>query len=162
VTTVECPREQDLLDVLTTDQWPDRCDEELRRHVEACQSCRDLVAVLTPLSEAWAETRSEAHPPGSGMVWWRAQMRARREAARSAARPVAVAQIVGGLVAIAFVAGVLLVVAPWAVQSWTSSQQLIAGNMAGIHELAGGWLFGGGIAAIAITSLAVYLALAED
>src|SRR4051812_36449519 len=34
--------------------------------------------------------RREAAPPSSAIVWWRAQMRARQEAARAAARPVTV------------------------------------------------------------------------
>jgi hypothetical protein len=32
--------------------------------------------------------RSEAAPPSSAIVWWRAQMRARQEAARAADRPI--------------------------------------------------------------------------
>ena len=35
--------------------------------------------------------RSEAAPPSSAIVWWRAQMRARREAAQFADRPIAIA-----------------------------------------------------------------------
>ena len=49
-----------------------------------------------------ALARSEAAPPSSAIVWWRAQMRARQEAARAAERPIT---IVHGL-AIACGAGV--------------------------------------------------------
>jgi hypothetical protein len=34
--------------------------------------------------------RSEAAPPSSAIVWWRAQMRARREAAQLADKPIAI------------------------------------------------------------------------
>jgi hypothetical protein len=51
-----------------------------------------------------ALARSEAAPPSSAIVWWRAQMRARQEAARSAERPIT---IVHGL-AIASGAGLAL------------------------------------------------------
>jgi hypothetical protein len=163
VTPIECPREQDLMEVLTTDRWPDRCDEELRRHAEACPTCRDLVTVLTPLGDAWALTRAEAQPPGSGMVWWRAQMRARQEAARAAARPVAVAQAIGAVVAIALVIACVVLVAPWFATSWASSQQFLAGEAAvGGRTVMDSWLLTGGLAVIAATTLAVYIALAQD
>ena len=48
--------------------------------------------------------RREATPPSSAIVWWRAQMRARQEAARAADRPIT---IVHGL-AIACGAGIAL------------------------------------------------------
>jgi hypothetical protein len=37
-----------------------------------------------------ALARTEAAPPSSAIVWWRAQMRARQEAARAVARPITV------------------------------------------------------------------------
>jgi hypothetical protein len=51
-----------------------------------------------------ALARTEAAPPSSAIVWWRAQMRARQEAARAADRPIT---IVHGL-AIACGAGLAL------------------------------------------------------
>jgi len=51
-----------------------------------------------------ALARREATPPSSAIVWWRAQMRARQEAARAADRPIT---IVHGL-AIACAAGLAL------------------------------------------------------
>ena len=51
-----------------------------------------------------ALARTEAAPPSSAIVWWRAQMRARQEAARTAERPIT---IVHG-VAIASGAGLAL------------------------------------------------------
>ena len=36
--------------------------------------------------------RREAAPPSSAIVWWRAQMRARQEAARAADRPITIVQ----------------------------------------------------------------------
>ena len=51
-----------------------------------------------------AIARTEAAPPSSAIVWWRAQMRARQEAARAADRPIT---IVHGL-AIACGAGLAL------------------------------------------------------
>jgi hypothetical protein len=51
-----------------------------------------------------ARARAEATPPSGAIVWWRAQVRARQEAARAADRPIT---IVHGL-AIACAAGLAL------------------------------------------------------
>ena len=48
----------DLVDVLTTGRWPDRCDEDLRRHVKVCEGCQDVLAVLEPIGDAWMQTRA--------------------------------------------------------------------------------------------------------
>ena len=34
----------------------------------------------------------ESHPPAAGLVWWRAELRARHDAVRTAARPMIVMQ----------------------------------------------------------------------
>lgn len=70
-----------------------------------------------------ALARTEAAPPSSAIVWWRAQLRARQEAARTAGRPVT---IVHGL-AIACAAGLAL--------------SLIGGAIAGVRG-SSAWLVG--------------------
>jgi hypothetical protein len=98
--TTECPREHDVLDALAATRWPDRCDQELREHVRACVICRDLADVAAALLEDQDAAWREAHVPPSGVVWWRAQLRAREEAARAAARPLAFIQGVAASVAV--------------------------------------------------------------
>jgi hypothetical protein len=163
VTFAECSREQDVIDALTTDQWPDRCDDDLTNHVAACEGCRDLVAVLAPLGEAWTSARADAHVPASGMVWWRAQMRARQEAARAAARPITVVQGIAGLAGAAIVLFCLVAFAPWFASSLASSRDFLTLAVPDIRTMQGGWLLAGGVGAVlAITSLAVYLVVLED
>ena len=103
----ECPREPDVLDALASRRWPDR-DPEIAAHIEGCAVCADLVHVAAALHGgqelAWAEA---AVPPGD-VVWWRAQVRARSEAARVATRPIGIVQTLGAASAVV-VAGVLLV-----------------------------------------------------
>jgi hypothetical protein len=60
--------------------------------------------VVEAIAAEAALARTEAAPPSSAIVWWRAQMRARQEAARAADRPIT---IVHGL-AIACCAGIAL------------------------------------------------------
>ncbi len=105
MTALECTREQDLLDALASGRWPARCEPELRAHVDGCALCRDTLAVALPLLIDGEAAYAAAQVPSSGVVWWRAQMRARREAERVASRPITIVQ------AIAFACGTALVVA---------------------------------------------------
>jgi hypothetical protein len=165
VTFVECPREQDVIDALTTSQWPDRCDDDLKAHVAACDGCRDLVAIVAPIGEAWTAARADAQVPASGMVWWRAQMRARQEAARAAARPITIVQGIAGLTGAAVVLFSLVAFAPWFASALASSRELLAIDVPDIRTMTiqGGWLLACGAGAVlAITSLAVYLVVLED
>ena len=101
---IECEREPDVLDALAAQRWPARCDVELRAHVSACPICLDLVQVASALLEDHDITYHDARLPPSGIVWWRAQLRAREEDVRAAARPIAFIQ------GIAVSAGVWLLV----------------------------------------------------
>jgi hypothetical protein len=162
VTFADCPREQDVIDALTTDQWPDRCDGELQAHVTTCDGCRDLVAVLAPLGAHWTDSRADAQVPASGMVWWRAQMRARREAARTAARPITVVQSIAGLAVAALAIICVVMASPWLASSFTTSRQFLAVDVTDLAALASGWWLAGALALVGVTSLAVYLVVAED
>ncbi|MEO7270554.1 MAG: hypothetical protein ABIX28_14270 [Vicinamibacterales bacterium] len=162
MTFVECPREAEVIDALTTMQWPERCGTELQAHVADCEGCRDLVATVAPLGDAWQENRAEAHVPASGMVWWRAQMRARREAARAAARPITVVQAIAGLAGLALIVGTLAWLSPWVAATFTSSFSRVSGTLPDVRAAASSWAVTAGIAFLAVTSIVVYLVVAED
>jgi hypothetical protein len=97
---VECSREQDVLDTLAAQRWPERCDDELRVHVSGCHICTDLAQVAMALLDDHESAHQDARLQPSGIVWWRAQLRAREEAARAAARPIAFIQGVAASVAV--------------------------------------------------------------
>ena len=103
----ECVREQDVLDAVTAGRWParssNRIDAELRDHIEGCPVCQDVASVFAAISEDREQAWEEGVVPAASVVWWRAQIRAREEAARAAARPIAIAQgvAVSSLVAVA-------------------------------------------------------------
>jgi hypothetical protein len=100
----ECPREADVLEALQTSAWPDCCGEDLRAHVAACQACAGLAEIAGALLDEHRQASLTAAVPSSATVWWRMQLRARREATERAMRPISVLQ---GL-AIACGAGLLL------------------------------------------------------
>ena len=72
-----------------------------------CPRCGPLVALATRVRAEFEHTRMEARVPTPEIVWWRAQMRARDEAARRAARPIlftqalAIAALLGLLISLA-------------------------------------------------------------
>ena len=91
---MECEFEPEALAAALQSRWPDRVDAGLREHIAGCPICSDVIAIAGAIDEARMETRALASVPDSGQVWWRAQLRARREAAAVAGRPIAAAQVI--------------------------------------------------------------------
>ena len=110
---LHCPVEQDLLDALVARRWPDRVDNALREHVNGCEICADVAEIAAAFFEDRDLARVEARVPSASAVWWRAQIRAREESARLAARPLALVQAAATLC----VAAVSVAAAP-AASSW--------------------------------------------
>lgn len=167
---VECGREQDVLDAIASQRWPDRCDDDLRAHVRVCGLCADLVEIASALADDYPVVSQESRMPSSGLVWWRAQLRARDEDARAAARPIAFVQGVAASVAIwllvtfvrtvpaatfvawkEWLAGLIPHAGPSAVPNLAHAA---ASAPAGVLVLVG--------AALLLAPLAIYFAVAED
>lgn len=68
--------------------------EELRAHLAACDDCRELYDVSRSIATDRAELMRRAPVPSAGLMWWRANMRAQRDAARIAFRAGSMIQIV--------------------------------------------------------------------
>ena len=105
--SVTCDRETELLEALQSSRWPAGCDDALRSHVDSCVECKDLVELSLALLRDHRALIQEAHVPSSAIVWWRAQMRSRREAAEQVTEPITLIQ---GLAA-ACAAGLLVAAA---------------------------------------------------
>lgn len=108
----ECAREAELLDALQATAWPDCSPEDLRAHVRECRSCEELAAIVLPLLDEHRAATLQARVPSSGIVWWRAQQRARLEAARTAARPITVVQRLSAACAAGLLAAAVGYVSP--------------------------------------------------
>jgi len=91
---VECEFEAEVLAAVLQSRWPRRVDASLRTHVASCAICSDVAAIAGAVDDAREETRTQAVLPDSGRVWWVAQMRARREAAKAAGRPITAVQVI--------------------------------------------------------------------
>lgn len=97
---IECEFESEVLAAVIQSRWPDRVDAQLRAHAASCRICSDVAAVAGFMDNSRDELRASAILPDSGRVWWLAQMRARREAARTAGRPIAATQLIAGACAV--------------------------------------------------------------
>lgn len=82
----ECTRTNETLDLVRAGRWPDGCDDETRAHISACGDCGDTVQVASMIAADYHAAVRTARVPSSGLVWWRAQRRARQEAEHTAAR----------------------------------------------------------------------------
>ncbi|MFI5179123.1 MAG: hypothetical protein ACHQO8_11190 [Vicinamibacterales bacterium] len=144
---IECPREHDVLEALSAGPW-DAASGDLRAHVEACAICGDVVAVAGALRTAHRDGCASAAVPSAGLVWWRATIRARAEAARTAEQPITVARIIGA----ACIAGALCALA---ISVWTQVPELPHVSATALVAL---------VVAVGVvfTPLALVLALSRD
>ena len=101
---IECSREIDVVEAVSLGRWPEHCGEELRSHVGTCATCAEVVVVTLALHDQDAGALAKARIPSPGLMWWRSELRARREAMRVAERPMTLVHAFAGACAV----GVLL------------------------------------------------------
>lgn len=139
----ECLFEADVLAAVIEGRWPLAVEPSLREHAAACPLCSEVLTVASALAPDRHALKAEPSLPAAGTVWWRAQIRARREAAAAAGRPLLVAQAAAFVVALA----ILGMVGKALVPSFT----LLAGEY-------GGWFFAATALVLAVPA-AILLAL---
>jgi hypothetical protein len=93
---IECPREQDVVEAIASGRWSSARGDELGTHAAACPICREVAEVARALHEDRDAAIRDAHPPTAAIVWWRATIRARAEAAHTAMQPITVLQGIAG------------------------------------------------------------------
>ncbi len=87
----ECDLEAEVLTAVVQSTWPHGANQDLLLHARSCEICSEVAAVAVSLAAVRQVDRS-VQIPGSGLVWWRAQLRLRREAAAAAERPMIAVQ----------------------------------------------------------------------
>jgi hypothetical protein len=100
-----CPHEEEVRQLLQAGHWPHSVAPELRSHVEACRSCRDLVLLTQAFRSARAASSAAAQLPPPGVIWWRAQLRRRNAAVERIQRPLVGAQIFALAITLVIAAG---------------------------------------------------------
>ena len=113
MTPMECEFESEVLAAVLQARWPDRADAQLRAHVAACQICSDVAAIAGVIEATREDMSAQAVIPNSGRVWWLAQLRARREAAEAANRPMIAVQVVAFVCAVCLLLGCFRAASTW-------------------------------------------------
>jgi type II secretory pathway component PulF len=106
--------------------------------------------------------------PASAIVWWRAQRRAREEAARTAGRPITIVQsaglVCGAMAVIAVLAGTLPIFARWfdgLGQLLPTADAAMSSGSAAPSMMSWVWPLALG-AGLVLASVAVYFAVREE
>ena len=165
----ECPREGEVLEAVAFGRWPEQCGD-LTAHVGACAICADVLEVARALHDDRECLAREAQPPSAGIVWWRATIRARAEAARTVTQPISVLQSVAGACIVGAVAG--LVTIGWQSMRWVDRIGDLAtalesrrADIASASAIAAGHglpILLAVAAGLVLAPLAIYLTLADD
>ena len=85
---IYCNQEEKVLEALRSGAW----DPELRRHADTCAVCADLVLAAEFLQYEAAPAEAEPTLPDAGLIFWKAQLAARRAAVARATRPIALVE----------------------------------------------------------------------
>jgi hypothetical protein len=166
---VECEFEAEVLAATLQSRWPERVDADLRAHVASCAICSDVVAIGGAFDNARERMRASATLPDSGRVWWLAQLRARREAAEAAGRPITAAQVIAFACAVGLLGACFGATSTWfqSALGWIASS-VAAFDMKAFLPTAAALLAGHGVLVIAVAAVlflvptAVYLAMGRD
>jgi hypothetical protein len=160
---IECLREQEVLEAVAAG----RLDETLREHLAICSSCTDAAEVAAALRAEHDAAYEDAVIPAADVIWLRAQLRARAEATRVAARPIAIVQALGVACAVGAAAGLLGTTAWWlrSWAAWLANAVAVISSAPSTLEIAN--LAARGILLalcvwLVLAPVAVYLAATED
>jgi hypothetical protein len=146
-----CPHETDVLDLVAIDQWPQRAEATLQAHVASCPLCAEVASIATAVRE-WGTAEDIPRMPESSVVWHRAQVRARAQAAHAAFRPVWLAQ---GFAVIALIVALVWMGpgASWYASVWQSASRSVPSvampNTTALPE-GWGWSLGLALAGVAL------------
>jgi hypothetical protein len=151
----ECQREQEIMELVACGRWPERCPDELRSHLAACEFCTDVLEVALAF-HADRETHASIQVPSAGLVWWRAELRARQEVMRKVSRPMTLIQAFGAAAGVGAAVAILS-------QAWPWLKRLLAlPDLATLSLSQWGLVIAIAFAVIVVAPLAMYLALSDE
>jgi hypothetical protein len=125
---LECEMEAEVLAAIVESRWPNtKMDGDLQAHASQCPICADVAAVAGAVLNARRDLRAAAVVPDAGRVWWQAQLRARREAAVTAGRPITAAQLIAFGCAVGLLGACFGATSEWfqAGLKWVATRELI-------------------------------------
>jgi len=156
----DCARETELIDALRTGTWPEQASAGLHEHVGSCASCAAIAGLVAAFLEDHRALVNDAPVPSSSFVWWRLQLRARRETAELAMRPITAAQGLALAGAVGLLGALLAVFGPKAARlaSWLSAlaDGAVSAGTASLPS-ATAQMFSPGVLALAMTGALLFV-----
>lgn len=138
-----CEKEPLVIDAVRRGDWPDendvsRADDALWMHAATCPECADTALTAQLLHALNTRDITEATLPNGGLIWWKAQLKAKREAAERATQPISIVEkFFCGCVALSAIA---LSIWQWnSIAGWFGS--VLNGLEAGNYSIP--WFLGG-------------------
>jgi hypothetical protein len=152
----ECRRECEVVEAVGCGRWPEHCAGDLRDHVESCAVCSQVLEVALALHDDREAAYQHADVPSAGLVWWRAELRARQEALRAASRPITFVQALGVAAAVGMGLALLSHAWPWL------KQLFMLPDFSTFSVLEWAIAIAFALAIFVIGPLAMYLVLSDD
>ena len=152
----ECLQEQEVIEIVACGRWPDQCPNGLRAHAAACAVCADAVEVALAFRNDIEAATPDVQVPPPGLVWWRAELRARQEAMRTVSRPMTLFQAFGGACTAGVAVALLTRVWPW------FKTFLTLPDFSALSFLQWGVLLAFALAVLIVAPLAMYLVLSDE
>lgn len=160
---VECEFEADVLCAVMQSRWPERVDAELLEHAKSCAICQEVTLVSCALTEEAEQTLATAPVPDAGRVWFVAQMRARREAAKTAGRPITAIQVLAFSAAMGILGACFGATSEWLQNGLKWFRGFLGSVDLSSSVLAGhGLVIAGALALILVVPFAVAYAIGRD
>ena len=159
---VECEFESEVLAVALQSRWPDRVDAQLRAHVAKCVVCSDVLVISRAIDDAREDAYASVSVPDSARVWWHAQLRARREAAQTAGRPITAAQVMAFACAVGLLGACFGATSTWFQSALGTATSAVMGLSATTLMAEHGALVLATAAVLFLVPAAVYWALLRD
>jgi len=122
----ECVRESEVFQMIDAGRAIEQWNPDLRTHLATCEACRSVAEIAAALRETYDTGASHASIPTAGSVWWRAELRSRREVVRAAERPLNFAHAVAAAAMLGVATALLVRMFPWAGQHLALVGSIIA------------------------------------
>ncbi|HEY5382783.1 MAG TPA: hypothetical protein VIJ65_11040 [Acidobacteriaceae bacterium] len=152
-----CARTAEVQELLRLGHWPQAAGAELAGHVRGCRRCGEIVLMAQAFGAAKVSSMSEARVEPPALVWWRAQLRRRREVMQRVERPMR-AQMLAVLAVVCVGLGLAFELSG-GVAAWRSWMSASAGAVArsGVGDLGLGLAVVSAVALAMMAGVAVYL-----
>lgn len=138
----KCEKEPLVIEAVRFGEWGDasRADDALRMHAATCPECAETALAAQLLREWNARDITESTLPNGGLIWWKAQLKAKREATERATQPISIVEAVFWACAALSAVGILIW--QWSpIQTWFVSLVRALGERSHsvLDFLAGAW-----------------------